>query len=108
VGTTLGLRAQGLTSRVVVLTGDAELDEGSNAEAIAFAGAAALGRLTVVVVDNKSATWGWAGGIDRRFAVEGWRTTRVDGRDHAALETALIKSEFDRPDVVVAEVEGKA
>ena len=39
VGTALGLRAQGLDSRVVVLVGDAELDEGSNAEAIALAGA---------------------------------------------------------------------
>src|SRR6476469_2708979 len=33
VGTALGLRAQGNGSRVVVLVGDAELDEGSNHEA---------------------------------------------------------------------------
>src|SRR5581483_1933023 len=41
VGATLGLRARGLLRpRVFVLVGDAELDEGSNHEAIAFAGAA--------------------------------------------------------------------
>src|SRR6478672_13496440 len=40
VGTALGLRAQGLPSRVVTLVGDAELDEGTNAEAIEFAAAA--------------------------------------------------------------------
>lgn len=39
VGTALGLRAQGLDEpRVWVLIGDAELDEGSNHEAIAYAG----------------------------------------------------------------------
>ncbi|MGL4177057.1 MAG: hypothetical protein ACRCSN_13360 [Dermatophilaceae bacterium] len=34
VGTAPGLRAQGLTSRVVVLVGDAELDEGGDHEAL--------------------------------------------------------------------------
>ena len=39
VGTALGLRAQGLLRpRVYVLLGDAELDEGTNHEAIAYAG----------------------------------------------------------------------
>src|SRR5262245_36340954 len=54
VGTTLGLSAQGVGARVVCMVGDAELDEGSNAEAIAFAGAVGLEGLTVVVVDNDS------------------------------------------------------
>ncbi len=40
VGTALGLRAQGIDAAVVVLVGDAELDEGSNHEAIELAGAA--------------------------------------------------------------------
>ena len=44
VGTALGLRAQGLASRVVVLVGDAELDEGSNHEAVELAGALSLWR----------------------------------------------------------------
>lgn len=46
VGTALGLRALGLDRpRVFTLLGDAELDEGSNHEAIAFAGAIGLDNL---------------------------------------------------------------
>jgi transketolase len=107
VGTALGLRAQDNPARVVVLVGDAELDEGSNAEAIAFAGASGLGRLTVVVVDNRSSSLGWRGGVERRFAVEGWHAVRVDGRDHTALELALKDPAPGRPSVVVATVESK-
>src|ERR687888_471208 len=49
------------------LVGDAELDEGSNWEAGQLAGRLGLGRLTVVVVDNRSASYGWPGGIGARF-----------------------------------------
>ncbi|HEX6499886.1 MAG TPA: transketolase [Micromonosporaceae bacterium] len=108
VGMALGLRAQGLLdSRVVVLVGDAELDEGSNHEAIAYAGATGLASLTAVVVDNQSSTHGWPGGIASRFAAHGWAATTVDGRDHDALETALTRRYTDRPNVVVATVERK-
>src|SRR5204863_5994443 len=54
VGVAHGLRAQGLPGRVYVLVGDAELDEGSNHEAIAYAGAVGLDNLAVIVVDNAS------------------------------------------------------
>lgn len=104
VGTALGLRAQGLPSRVVALVGDGELDEGTNAEAIAFAGATQLNRLIVVAVDNSSASLGWAGGLERRFAVEGWSATRVSGRDHDALERALRRTHSKAPTLVVAEI----
>ncbi len=108
VGMALALRGQGLhAARVVCLLGDAELDEGSNAEAIAFAGRAGLDALTVVVVDNSSASWGWPGGIASRFAVEGWRTADADGRDHVALEAALTDVRDGRPTAVVAAVEPK-
>ena len=103
VGTTLGLRAQGyLDSRVYVLLGDAELDEGSNHEAIAYAAATRL-PLTAIVIDNQSATHGWPGGIAARFP--GWSVSLVDGRDHAELETAL--QPRNRPHVVIATVEPK-
>jgi transketolase len=107
VGTALGLRAQGRTARTVVLVGDGELDEGSNHEAIALAGRFGLDRLTVVAVDNSSASLGWPGGIARRFAVEGWATETVDGRDHDALHRALTTEHQGCPGVVVATVEPK-
>jgi transketolase len=104
VGLALGLRSRARKSRVIVLVGDAELDEGSNHEAIALAGRLRLDRLTVVAVDNRSATYGWPGGIARRFEVEGWASATVDGRDHAALEAALAAEHSGQPDVVVAVV----
>ncbi|MFJ9691821.1 transketolase [Kitasatospora sp. NPDC101183] len=108
VGTALGLRAQGLTDPVVwVLLGDAEFDEGSNHEAVAFAGAYGLERLHAVVIDNSSATHGWRGGIAQRFAAEGWSTATVDGRDHEALHHAYTAEHPGRPHVVVARVEPK-
>jgi transketolase len=108
IGEALGLRAQGLTEpRVWVLLGDAELDEGSNHEAIAFAGAIGLDRLHVVVIDNQSATHGWPGGIASRFEVNGWATVTVNGRDHDALEAAFTAKHPGRPYAVVATVERK-
>jgi transketolase len=104
-GLTLGLRARGqLAARVFVLIGDGELDEGSNHEAIAFAGARGLDRLNVVVVDNSSSAYGWPGGAEARFATEGWSAARADGRDHEALYAALTQSHPGRPHVVVAEI----
>jgi transketolase len=108
VGTALGLRAQGLPRpRVYVLLGDAELDEGSNHEAIAYAGATGLDPLTAIVVDNRSSTHGWPGGIAGRFTVNGWTATTVDGRDHDAIEAGLAARHAGRPHVVVARVEDK-
>jgi transketolase len=103
VGTALGLRARGLAgSRVFVLVGDGELDEGSNHEAIAFAGAVGLDGLHVIVVDNASATYGWPGGVETRFTREGWSAVRADGRDHDALEAALTAPHPGQPHLVVA------
>jgi transketolase len=108
VGMVLGLRAQSRTRpRVVVLVGDAELDEGSNHEAIVVAGRLGLSQLTVVVVDNASARHGWPGGVGERFAREGWKRSTVDGRDHDALRAALTDTPTDRPLAVVARVEQK-
>ena len=101
-------------ARVFVLIGDAELDEGSNHEAIALAGRMRVERLTAVVVDNASAAhgWpaaahGWLGGIERRFAVENWATATVDGHDHSALAAALGVRATARPRVVVARTSPK-
>ncbi|WP_097325326.1 hypothetical protein [Paractinoplanes atraurantiacus] len=104
VGTALGLRAQGFQdTRTFVLVGDAELDEGSNHEAIAYAGATRL-PLTAIVIDNQSATHGWPGGIAARFV--GWDVAIVDGHDHGEIECAL-QNTHDRPNLVIATVEKK-
>ena len=112
VGTALGLRVRGQRSpdgpRVYVLLGDGELDEGANHEAIAYAGATGLDTLTAIVIDNRSATHGWPGGIATRFTVNGWTAAGVDGRDHDAFEAAVRGHTPGHPHVVVAEVEGRS
>ncbi|MFF5254127.1 transketolase [Streptomyces leeuwenhoekii] len=109
VGTALGLRAQGREAPGVwTLIGDAELDEGSNHEAIAFAGPAGLERLHTVVVDNSSASHALPGGIAARFEAAGWSAVTVDGRDHEALYAAFTAPHPGRPHVVVARVEPKS
>lgn len=105
VGVAYALRAKGLDrQRVVVLTGDAELNEGSNWEAILHAGAVGLSNLTLVVVDNRSGSLPM-GSIAEKLAAFGWDAVTVDGRDHDALETAFARR-GDRPCAVVAQVEG--
>ncbi|AEV89139.1 transketolase [Actinoplanes sp. SE50] len=104
VGTALGLRAQGFSeTRTYVLLGDAELDEGSNHEAIAYAAAVHL-PLTAIVIDNRSATHGWPGGIPARFP--GWSVSLVDGHDHDEIEQGL-RVRSGRPHLVVASLEAK-
>jgi len=107
VGVAYALRAKGLDEqRVVVLTGDAELNEGSNWEAILHAGAVGLSNLTLVVVDNRSGSLPM-GSIAAKLEPFGWDAVTVDGRDHAALEAALTRR-GDRPTAVVAVVEDAA
>ena len=106
VGVVLGLRASGRRQpHVFCLLGDGELDEGSNHEAIALGGRLTLDRLTAIVVDNRSASHGWPNGVAQRFAVEGWSTSTVDGRDHHALFEALRPRRRNRPHAVVCVVE---
>jgi transketolase len=90
--------------RTFCLIGDGELDEGSNWEAVQWAGRIGLGALTAVVVDNHSSTYHWPGGIEERFSLEGWDAMRVDGRDHGALEAAFRTPVGARPRCVVADV----
>lgn len=106
VGSALGLRAQRIGARVLVWVGDAELDEGSNTEAIEAAAAFRLDALTVVVVDDGSSSYAVPRRIAQRFAVQGWHTATVNGRDHRALQTVLC-ARPGRPNVVIARVEAK-
>ena len=104
VGVALALRAKGLTEqRVVVLTGDAELNEGSNWEAILLAPALGLNNLTLLVIDNHSSHLTMAP-FDAKLESFGWRATIVDGHDHDALEAAFRERDAERPTAVVADI----
>lgn len=107
VGMALALRVRRSVARVFCLVGDAELEEGSNWEAVQLAGRLNLGGLVAIAIDNRSSTHGWPGGIATRFEIEGWTATTVDGRSHAQLFDAYARATTDRPHAVVAMVEGK-
>jgi len=107
VGVALGLKAKSGRGRVFVLVGDAELDEGSNHEAIAAAPRLGATNLTTIVIDNQSSSLGWPGGIAARFAGEGWTTVDIDGRDRRAIRSGLTDRLPDRPHLVVAHINGK-
>ncbi|HEU0193174.1 MAG TPA: thiamine pyrophosphate-dependent enzyme [Gaiellales bacterium] len=104
VGTALALRAQQMPEpRVVVLTGDAELNEGSNWESVLLAPQLGLDNLTVVVVDNHSSSVDLAP-LAGKLGAFGWDARTVPGRDHAALEEALGRRPRAAPGAVVADI----
>jgi transketolase len=103
VGVAMALRAKELTEqRVVVLVGDAELNEGSNWEAILLAPALGLSNLTLLVIDNHSSSLPMAP-WDAKLEGFGWSTRVVDGHDHDALRAALGARDA-RPTAVVADI----
>jgi transketolase len=106
VGVALGLRAKGATGpHVYVLCGDAELNEGSNWEAILLAPHLALANLTVLVIDNASSSIAmtpW----EPRLRAFGWRCTVVDADDDDRLAAALTAREPAGPTAVVVDATG--
>src|SRR3954447_18652313 len=103
VGVAYALRARGRErQRVFVLTGDAELNEGSNWEAIMHAGSARLTNLTLIVLDNRSSSVE-LGEIAGKLRAFGWDAATVDGRDHDALRDAYLHR-ADTPTALVAVV----
>jgi transketolase len=103
-GVALALRAKALTEpRVFVLCGDAELNEGSNWEAILLAPNQRLGNLTLLVVDNHSSEPDMSHWRERLGGF-GWDVYVVDGHDHDALEASFRVRHEDQPTAVVADI----
>jgi transketolase len=111
-GLILGNRLAGKHQRVFVLTGDGELQEGQNYEALAGAVHAGMGELTVVVDHNKIQSDTWVadvsdlGDLRARFTGFGWGVLRCDGNDVAALDRTFrerVSHYPDRPVVIIAD-----
>lgn len=114
VGCALGARLRGAPTRVYVVLGDGELQEGSNWEAAMAAAHQRLGNLVAVVDRNRlqqGARTEETNGLDPltdKWRAFGWHVTEVDGHDHAAIRTAVTRPADDRPTCVVAHtVKGK-
>jgi transketolase len=108
-------RSLGKGGRVFVLTGDGELQEGQNYEAMRAAVHQDVGDLTVIVDNNRWQTDRPVESImglgDLEAVVEalGWYVHRFDGHDFRAIETALAAAEnTDKPAFLIADtIKGK-
>jgi transketolase len=106
----------GRGGRVVVMTGDGELQEGQNWEALQAAAHDGLSHLTVVVdrnelqSDKPTEQIISLGDLDAKLSAFGWHVVSCDGHDHAALREAFaeFRTVDDRPQALVAHtVKGK-
>jgi len=96
-GVALALNRRGSDRSVFVVTGDGELHEGANWEAIMFASHHRLGNLNLVVDDNRISMLGHTdqivthGALASRLAAFGWDCGEVDGHDVVAVQQALLR-----------------
>ena len=106
----------GLGGRVVVMTGDGELQEGQNWEAIQAAAHEALGTLWVVVDRNELQSDKLTeeivslGDLEEKLRAFGWDVRTCDGHDHAELREAFASfgAMDERPNALIARtIKGK-
>jgi transketolase len=109
-------RFLGRGGRVVVMTGDGELQEGQNYEAFQGAAQHRLGNLTVVVDANDVQSDKLVreivdlGDLEAKLKAFGWQVTSCDGHDIRALRLALADMDplSDRPHALIARtIKGK-
>jgi transketolase len=106
-GLAVASRLRDRARRVVVLMSDAECNEGSTWEAIAFAGHHTLHELIAVVDVNGQQALGRTSeilsqtGLESRWRENGWRVEVIDGHDGSALGQAL-ELIRDRPLCILA------
>lgn len=114
VGKALALRMQDSSSRVYVVVGDGELDEGSNWEALLFASHHKLDNLTLIVDRNNLQSFTTTEGtlnlspLDKKFESFGCEVSEVNGHDHGVLRSALARPGAGKPKAVIAQtIKGK-
>ncbi|MCZ2127909.1 MAG: hypothetical protein LC099_09085 [Anaerolineales bacterium] len=102
---------RGLGGRVYVMTGDGELQEGQNYEALNAAAHQKIDNLTVIVDDNKIQSDKPVSEImelrnlDEKFSAFGWHVVRVDGHDFRQIERAFaeVKQVTGKPQIIIAD-----
>ena len=109
-------RFLGRSGRVVVMTGDGELQEGQNFEGLQAAAAQSLGNLWVVVDRNELQSDKLTeeilplGDVEAKLRAFGWHVATCDGHDHDQLAQvfAELRAAGDVPKALVARtVKGK-
>lgn len=110
-GMAFASRRQGKATRIFVMTGDGELQEGQFWESLATASESGLGEITVIVDHNKiqSDTWVEAtsplGDLEAKLTAFGWLVARCDGHDFDQLATQLAawREVTERPKILIAD-----
>lgn len=90
-----------------VIAGDGDLMEGVSSEAASLAGHLKLGRLVVLYDDNEITIDGrtdlaFSEDVLKRFDAYGWATSRIDGHDRAAVQSALEAAQGSERPVLIA------
>ncbi len=109
-------RYMGRTGRIVVMTGDGELQEGQIWESLQPVANEKLSDIIVIVDHNKFqsdtavAAVSDLGDLEAKFRIFGWEVRRGDGHDFAVLRDALAHFDTvtDKPKVFIADtIKGK-
>ena len=110
-GISLALKNKGSNQSVFVVTGDGELHEGANWEAIMFASHHNLDNLNLIVDNNRISMLDHTDNIvshsdlSKRFSSFGWDCKEIDGHDVIAVQSSLLKQKNTRkgkPKVIIA------
>lgn len=110
-GLALANRLQGRASRIRVLTGDGELQEGQFWESLLSSANHGLHEITVLVDNNKFQSdrrvteTSDLGDLEAKFRAFGWHVARCDGHDLDALSSILAQFDAltDRPKAVICD-----
>jgi transketolase len=109
-------RLLGKTSRIYVITGDGELQEGQIWESLVSAANHSVSEITMIVDHNKIQSdysverTSSLGDLTAKFEAFGWHTQSIDGHDMDAISAAMDAARADtaRPSVIIANtVKGK-
>lgn len=110
-GMALALRRKGNEQQVFIVTGDGELHEGANWEAIMFASHHGLDNINLIVDNNQISMLGFTdeivshGFLKERLNAFGWDCTIIDGHDVDSLRDHLMemkKKQNKKPKALIA------
>lgn len=114
-GIALGLRLDGNDSKVFVLMGDGELQEGNVWEAVMNASHNRLDNLIVIIdrnrlqIDGSTEDIKSLGDVVKKFEAFGWESTEINGDSFEEIYEAIEKAKLsDKPYAIIADtIKGK-
>ncbi len=114
-GIAIARQKNGLNGRIFVVTGDGELQEGQNWEAVQSIANQGLAQITVIVDRNKIQSDSFVedvhslGDLSAKFQACGWEVRSCDGHDVRAIDAAMRTDQgLRKPLVIIADtIKGK-